>query len=140
MPKFTQAAIPKKVKAKKKKAAKKGIAQDVVDSYKPFVEQLEKNSIGTLTFGAGENIALGRKALVEAGIQLKKYIKVRKPRGGANILQIERITAKEFNAAKAKAKARAAKLKDAPRKKAAAPKKAAAKKKAPAKKKAAKKK
>ena len=126
MPKFTQEAIPKKVKEKKKKAARKGIAQDVVDSYKSYVEALEKNSIGTLTFGANENLALGRKALIEAGIQLKKYIKVRKPRGGANVLQIQRITAKEFNAAKNKAKERAAKLKGVPRPKVAAPKKAPA--------------
>ena len=118
MPKFTQQPIPVKT------ARQKGIPQEVVDEYKLFIEQLEKGNVGTLEFGKNDNINQGRKALVEAGVQSKKYVKVRKPRGADNILAFERITKKEFDDAKAKAAARGAKLKGKPR----AKKKAKAKK------------
>lgn len=129
MPTFSQEKIP--TKTQKKATRKKGIAQEIIETFKTYVEQLEMNHIGKLTFSAGESIAQGRKALIEAGVQLKKHLKVRKPRGEANALEFQQITAKEFNAAKAKAKARGAKLKGVPKKTTA--------KKAPAKKKAGKK-
>ena len=101
MPKFSQEKIPLK------QPKQRGIPQEVIDEYKPFIEQLEKGNEGTLEFGKDENIAQGRKALVEAGVQLKKYVKVQKPRGKDNILKFRQITRKEFNEAKAKAKASA---------------------------------
>ena len=118
MPKFKQEPIPTK------QPRQKGIPQEVIDEYKPFIEELEKGNVGTLEFGKSENIAQGRKALVEAGIQSKKFIKVRKPRGQDSILTFQQITKKEFDEAAAKAKARGAKLKGKPR----AKKKAKAKK------------
>jgi hypothetical protein len=104
MPKFSQQAI--EVKAVKQK----GIPQDVVDEYKPYIEQLEKGNQGALEFGEGEDVKLGRKALVEAGVQLKQYVKVRKPRGQENVLNFVLITKKEYDEAKKKAEARGAKL------------------------------
>ena len=118
MPKFKQEPIPTK------QPRQKGIPQEVIDEYKPFIEGLEKGNVGTLEFGKNEKIAQGRKALVEAGIQLKKYVKVRKPRGADNILNFQLTTKREFDEAAAKAKARGAKLKGKPR----AKKKAKAKK------------
>jgi hypothetical protein len=109
MPKFTQQPIPVKT------GRPKGIPQEVVDEYKPYIEQIEKGNEGTLEFGKNENITQGRKALVEAGIQLKKYVKVRKPRGQDNVLTFSLITKKEFDEAKEKAAARGAKLKGKPR-------------------------
>lgn len=88
MPVFSQ--HPKEVK----KVGRKGIAQEVVDEYKPYVQELEKGSIGRLEFKKDENINLARKALKEAGIQLKKQVKIRKPRGEDNILLFERATRK----------------------------------------------
>jgi len=118
MPKFKQQPIEVK-----KPGRPKGIPQEVIDEYKPFIEQLEKGNEGTLEFGKNENITQGRKALVEAGIQLKKYVKVRKPRGADNILTFQQITKKEFDEAKKKAAARGAKLKGKPRGKKKASKK-----------------
>lgn len=109
MPKFSQAPIPTKA------PRQKGLAQEVIDEYKPFAEQLEKGSEGTLTFTKEENSNQGRKALIEAGLQLKKYIKVRKLRGQDNVLTFVLVTKKEFDSAKAAAKARGAKLKGKPR-------------------------
>lgn len=111
MPKFSQQPIPVN------SPRAKGLPQEVIDQYKPYVEELTKGNEGTLVFGKSENIALGRKALVEAGVQLKKYVAVRKPRGLDNTLNFRRITKKEFDASKSKAKARGAKLKSRPRKK-----------------------
>ena len=64
-----------------------------------------------MEFKKDENIALGRKALNQAGEESKKYVKVRRARGSANVLQVERITRKEWAKAKSKALARGAKLK-----------------------------
>lgn len=103
MPKFTQEPIQKAVKAK-------GIPQDVIDGYKKFVEGLEKGNVGKLEFGEDEDIKLGRKALLEAGIQLKKYARVMKVRGSDNVLRFVRITKQEFDEARKRVEARAEKI------------------------------
>ena len=101
-----------KIIPKEKKVAKKaGIPQEVIDEYKGYIEQLDTKSTGVLEFKKDENITLGRKALNQAGEESKKYVKVRKPRGEENVLQVERITRKEWADAKSKAQARGAKLK-----------------------------
>jgi hypothetical protein len=123
MPKFSQEL--NQTEAPKKK----GLDQAVVDQFKPYIEKLEKNHTGRLEFGKTENIAVGRKALDQAGVELKKYIKVRKPRGSDNVLEFQRITRKEYVASKASAKARGAKLKSAKVKAPVAPKKTRARKK-----------
>ena len=103
--------MPKFTKQKKEKKQPRGvIPQEVIDEYKGFIEQTDKEDVGTLEFEEGEDIKLGRKALVEAGVQSRKYVKVRKPRGAENSLLFERITKKEFDEAKDKAEARAEKL------------------------------
>ena len=108
MPKFSQAKI------EEKKAAKpKGIPIEVIEEYMKYVDALEKNSVGTLEFEEGENIAQARKALVEAGVHCKKYVKVKKPRGSDNVLTFVQITKGEFQEAQAKAKARGEKVKAA---------------------------
>jgi len=111
MPKFKQQKIEVKV------AKPKGIPQETIDEYKAFIEQLEKGNEGLLEFGKKEKIAVGRKALVEAGIQLKKYVKVQKVRGVDNTLKFIQITKKEFDEAKKKNKARGDKIKKARKKK-----------------------
>jgi hypothetical protein len=104
--------IFKVIPKEEKKAAKKaGIPQEVIDEYKGYIEQLDNKTVGILEFKKDENIALGRKALQQAGEESKKYVKVRRPRGEANVLQVERITRKEWVEAKKMAKARGAKLK-----------------------------
>jgi hypothetical protein len=106
MPKFTQRPIEIK-----RQARKGGVSQEVIDEYKQYIEQLDKKNEGILEFKKDENINLGRKALVEAGVQLKRYIKVRKLRDSDNTLTFKRITKKEFDETKAKAAARGAVLK-----------------------------
>ena len=122
MPVFTQ-----QKKEVKKPGRPAGIPQDIVDEHKEYIGKLGKGSIGVLAFKKDENINQSRKALQQAGVELKKYVKVRKPRGSANVLQFERITAKEWTAAQKAAKARGEKLKGKPKAKAKA--KAKAKKK-----------
>ena len=117
MPKFTKEKKPEKA------GRTPAIPQEMIDEYKGFIEQTDKEEVGTLEFDEGEDIKLGRKALVEAGIQLRKYVKVRKPRGAENSLLFERITKKEFDEAKAKAEAKAEKLRGKPRAKKAKAKK-----------------
>ena len=68
---------------------------ELVDTYKPFIAKTKGSQIGILEFGKDEDIAIGRKVLIEAARQMRKYIKVRKPRNAGNILQFERITAAE---------------------------------------------
>ena len=101
---------PKETKEKKIRK-KAGIPQAVIDEYKGYIEQLNKNTVGVVEFKKDENITLGRKALNQAGEESKKYVKVRKLRGSTNALQVERITRKEWADAKSKAQARGAKLK-----------------------------
>ena len=105
--------VEPKEKKEKKERKKAGIPQEVIDEYKGYIEQLDKNTVGILEFKKDENITLGRKALQQAGEESKKYVKVRKPRGSANTLQVERITRKEWADARSKALARGAKLKKA---------------------------
>ena len=108
MPKFSQEPIEVK-----KPGRPAGIPQEVIDEYKGYIEQIEKGNRGTLEFKNDENINQARKALVQAGEESKNYVKVRKPRGAENVLQFERITRKEYVAAKQSAAARGAKLKKA---------------------------
>ena len=105
MPKFTQSKIEEK-----KPGKPKGIPTEVIEQYMKFVDQLEKGNEGQLEFAEGENIVQARKALVEAGIHCKKYLKVRKPRGADNILTFVLISKKEYEEAQAKAKARGEKV------------------------------
>ncbi|NKB68655.1 MAG: hypothetical protein GKR89_16450 [Candidatus Latescibacteria bacterium] len=121
MPKFSKEKKPEK-------AQKNSISQALVDDYKEYVGEIGKGEIGRLEFAADENMAGGRKALVEAGVQLRRWVKVRKPRDADNVLLVERITKQEFDAARAKAAARGAKLKGQPRPKAKAKAKPKAKK------------
>lgn len=88
MPQFK--VIAKEVKKAGRKSA---ISQELIDSYKPYIEKLSRKEVGVLEFGKNEKINIGRKALLAAAEELKKYIKVRKPRGATNVLQFERITA-----------------------------------------------
>jgi hypothetical protein len=104
MPKFTQSKI------EETQAKPKGIPNEVIEQYMEYVKALEKNNEGKLEFEEGENIAQARKALVEAGLHCKKYIKVRKPRGADNILTFVLITKKEYDESQAKAKARGEKV------------------------------
>lgn len=100
MPVFSQQ--PKETK----KPGRPGIPQEIVDEYKQYVQELEKGSIGRLEFKQDEDITQARKALKEAGIQLKKQVKIRKPRGEDGVLLFERAARKR----------RAAAQKTAPRK------------------------
>ena len=103
MPKFSQESL-------EKKSASKALLQEVVEEYKQYIEQLEKGNAGFLDFGKDENMAVGRKALQEAGLQSKKYVKVQKVRGEDNKLKFWLITKKEYDEAVEKAKARGEKL------------------------------
>ena len=105
MPKFSQAPIEKK-----KPGRKPAIPQELIDSFKPFIEQLEKGNQGRLEFSEKEDINKSRKALILAGVEIKKYIKARKERGTDNVLLFQIITKKEYDEAQAKAKARGAKV------------------------------
>jgi hypothetical protein len=117
MPVFTQEKIEVK-KPGKRGRAKAVIPREVIDEYKGYIGQLEKSSRGILEFKKEENINQARKALLQAGVELKRYVRIRKPRGAANTLQFERISAKEWGAARKAAKARGAKMKGKPKAKA----------------------
>jgi len=107
MPKFT--TRPKE--EKKKKAAAGTVAQETIDKYKPFIEELDKNSIGRLELQKDDEKPITvRKALIAAGEQAKKYVKIRKPRGVQNILEMELISRKEYIGAKKAAKERGKKI------------------------------
>ena len=103
MPKFTK-------QKKEVKPARGVIPQEVIDEYKGFIEQTDKDDVGSLEFEEGENIKLGRKALQQAGEESKNYVKVRKPRGQDNVLEFEHITRTEWAAARKAAKERGAKI------------------------------
>lgn len=118
MPVFTQVK-----KEAKKRGRTGGIPQDVIDTFKEYISKLEKGSIGTLEFKKDENINQGRKALLQGGVELKKYVRVRKPRGKSNVLVFERITAKQWGASRKAAMDRGAKLKGKPKAKRKARKK-----------------
>ena len=108
MPVFTQAKIEVK-----EKAAKKAIPDEMIEEYMGYIGQLEKGNLGTLEFGPDEKIAKGRKALVEAGVHSKKYVKVYKPRGVKNVLKFQLITKAEFDEAAKKSKERGDKIRAA---------------------------
>ena len=116
MPKFTQESLEQKAV----KAA--AIPLQMIDEYRQYIEQLEKGNAGILEFGKDENMALARKALQEAGVQSKKYVKVQKVRGQDNKLKFWLITKKEYDEAIEKAKARGEKLRGKIRAKKAAKK------------------
>lgn len=122
MPVFKQEKIEVK-KPGRRGRAKAVIPQEVIDEYKSYIGQLEKGSRGTLEFKKNENINQARKALLQAGVALKRYVRVRKPRGSNNVLQFERISAKQWGAARKTAKERGEKLKGRPKAKAKAKKK-----------------
>jgi hypothetical protein len=122
MPVFSQKKIEVK-KPGRRGRAKAVIPQEVIDEYKSYIGQLEKGSLGVLEFKKNENINQARKALLQAGVELKKYVRVRKPRGSANTLQFEKISAKQWGAAKKAAKARGKKLAGKPKAKAKAKRK-----------------
>ena len=108
MPVFSQQKI------EEKKAPKpKGIPNEVIEEYMKYVDDLDKGNEGKLEFEEGENVSQARKALVEAGVHLKQYVRVRKPRGADNVLTFVQITKKEFDEAQAKAKARGEKVRKA---------------------------
>ncbi|MBI4596363.1 MAG: hypothetical protein HY730_08315 [Candidatus Tectomicrobia bacterium] len=86
------------------------IPAEMMEEYKKHIEALEKSNEGVLEFGEGEDIRLGRRALVEASLALKQYIVVRKERGSDNKLIFRRISKKEFDEAQASIKARVAKM------------------------------
>ena len=108
MPKFSQQKIEEK-----KPGRKPAIPDEIIEQYMEYVKALEKGSEGRLEFEEGENINKGRKALIEAGIHGKKYVKVRKPRGENNVLTFVQITKQEFQEAQAKAMARGEKVRAA---------------------------
>jgi hypothetical protein len=111
-PVFTQQKI------EKKQPKQKGIPQEVVDSYKPYIEELQKEHEGVLKFGSDDvKIAVGRKALLEASVQLKKWIKISKVRGVDNQLKFVLITKKDYDEAQAKSAARGEKIRKARQKK-----------------------
>jgi hypothetical protein len=110
-PVFTQKKI------EKKQPKQKGISQEVIDSYKPYIDELQKEHEGLLEFRPEEKIAVGRKALIEAGVQLKKYVKVSKVRGVDNQLKFILISKKEYDEAVAKSAAKGEKIRKARQKK-----------------------
>lgn len=94
-----------------KKRGKRGIPQEVVDEYKKYIDDLKKGNTGRLEFGKTENVNLARKALKEAGIQLKRQVKIRKPKGEANVLVFERVARKKRAVARKVAPTKTAKTK-----------------------------
>ena len=108
MPKFSQEKI-----AVKEKTPKKAIPDEMIEEYMGYIGQLDKGNEGTLEFGPEENITKGRKALVEAGVHARKYVKVTKPRGIDNVLKFRLITKAEFGEAQKKSKERGDKIRAA---------------------------
>lgn len=108
---------------KKQPGRPKALSQEFVDSFKPHIEDLTKDERGIIELKKDEKIALARKGLQQAAIELKKFLKIRKPRDAGNILHFQRITRKEWLAADKSAKARGAKLKGVPKKRKAKAKK-----------------
>ena len=94
-----------------KKRGKRGIPQEVIDEYMKYIEDLKKENTGRLEFGKAENINLARKSLKEAGIQLKRQVKIRKPKGEANVLVFERVARKKRAVARKAAQTKSTKSK-----------------------------
>lgn len=112
MPIFTQ----QKIESKARGRAAASIPKEVIAEYKKYIEQLEKKSVGTLEFKKGDiDINQARKAMLQAAVELKQYVRVRKPRGAGNILNFEHITKKEFLAKQKVAVERGKKLRGKPK-------------------------
>lgn len=107
MPKFSQRPIAVK------SARNKAIPQEIIDQYAQYVEQLKRGNEGILEFGKNENMALGRRALIEAGIQAKKYLKVSKVRGMDNTLKFIQISKREWEEWQRRSRARSEKIRKA---------------------------
>lgn len=103
MPIFTQISA--------KEASKRVVPQEMIDEHKKYIEQLEEGKIGQLEFSEGEDVALAKKALQEAGNQLGMHLKVAKARGLKNILRFKSISKEEFEESQKKAQERGAKMK-----------------------------
>jgi hypothetical protein len=112
MPKFTQ--MPIQIKQKGSRFA---ISEEMIEEYKGFIEQLDKNHEGQLEFSKGENLAKAKKVLIEAGVRCKKYVKVKKPRGVKNVLTFQLIPKTEFDAIEKRSKERGEKIRAARKKK-----------------------
>ena len=96
---------------KEKKPAKQ-IDPEVIELFQKEIDKLKKGSNEIiLRFTDKKDMTLARNALNQAGIQSKKYVRVRKERGTENSLVMQRISKQELDAADKKAKARGAKLK-----------------------------
>jgi hypothetical protein len=91
-------------------AVKQEIPAEMIEDYKKHIEAVDKNEEGALAFGEGEDIKLGRRALIEASLALKQYVAVRKERGSDNTLVFRKISKKEYDEAQAKIQARVAKM------------------------------
>lgn len=88
------------------------IPPEMIEECKKFIAEVEQGKDrGVIALSEGENPALVRQALVQAGTDLKKYISVRKVRGQDNALSFEVISRKEFLEAQNRIKARVAKVK-----------------------------
>ena len=86
-----------KPKETKKEGSAAGVAQETIEKYRPFIEELDKNHIGRLELEKDyESLMTVRKALLAAGEQVRRYVKVRKARGEPNVLELERLTRKEY--------------------------------------------
>jgi hypothetical protein len=107
MPVFTQLSA--------KEAGKKAIPQEMIEEHKKFIAELEEGKVGQLEFGEGEDVALSKKALQEAGTQLGIFLKVSKARGNDRILRFKKITEEEHKEAQKIAEARAAKMRGKPK-------------------------
>ena len=107
MPKFEQRVIEIKT------PTAKALPQELVDEYVGYIEKLEKGNEGLLEFIEGENVAVGRKALLAAGVQSKKYVKVSKVRGVDNVLKFVQMSKKEWDEKQAQNMERGKKIRKA---------------------------
>ena len=94
-----------------KKPGRPAIDPKALEDCKRVIKGLERGVELLLKFKDPKQISLGRRALQEAGIQEKIWLKVRKERGSDNILVAQRITKQEYDEAAKMAAARGAKLK-----------------------------
>ena len=94
-----------------KKRGKPTIDPKALEDCKKVIKGLERGIELLLKFKDPNQISLGRRALQEAGIQEKIWLKVRKERGSDAILVVQRITKQEYDEAAKMAAARGAKLK-----------------------------
>ena len=94
-----------------KKPGKSSIDPQAVEDCRKVVKGLERGVELLFKLKDPKQLSLGRKALQEAGLQEKIWLKVRKERGSDSILVVQRITKQEFDETARKAKERGAKLK-----------------------------